>query len=315
MQEAKGLVFDVQSYSVHDGPGCRTVFFLMGCPLRCQWCANPEGWENRQRTMYRVSKCVCGKQGCSRCQGACPQEAITADTSQDTVTIDWNKCKNCTGMECVDACLQEALARCGKWYTLPDVLKVVNRDRQYWGREGGVTFSGGDPLTQHSFLTAVLKRCQEAYIHTTVETSGCFSEDIFMEVMKYVDFAFVDIKHMDENKHREQTGVGNQTILRNIGLLASKRWNGRLVIRIPIIPGYNDDDANITATAAYVNSLGLEEINILPFHRLGDSKWRQCGKVYPYSETEPVPEEKLRHIQQMIQRRGIICYVGHETPF
>lgn len=315
MQEVKGLIFDVQSYSVHDGPGCRTVFFMMGCPLRCEWCANPEGWETRQRIMYRISKCICGKQGCDRCQRACSQQAIIVDNGQGTVTIDWSKCKTCGTMECVNACLQEALALCGKWFTVPDILKVVNRDRQYWGRDGGVTFSGGDPLTQHEFLTTVLKRCQEAYIHTTVETSGFFSEKVFAGVMKYVDFAFVDIKHMDPDKHREQTCVNNQPVLSNIKLLASDQWKGRLVIRIPIIPGYNDDDANITATAAYVNSIGLEEINILPFHRLGDSKWRQCGMVYPYRDAEPVPEEKMRHIQRLIQSQGITCYVGHETPF
>ena len=136
-----------------------------------------------------------------------------------------------------------------------------------------------------------------------------------MSVMKYVNFAFVDIKHMDPEKHRDQTGVSNEQILENVMALAGDSWPGRLVVRTPIIPGFNDDDENIIATANFVKNAGLGEINVLPFHRLGDSKWRQCGMVYPYSEQEAPTPEKMQHIRSLVSGQGIICYTGSDTPF
>ena len=136
-----------------------------------------------------------------------------------------------------------------------------------------------------------------------------------MSVLKHVDFAFVDIKHMDPEKHREQTHVSNQQILENVMSLAGDAWKGRLVVRIPIIPGFNDDDENIIATANFVKNAGLGEINVLPFHRMGDSKWRQCGMVYPYSEQESPTPEQMAHIRGLVSGQGIVCYTGSDTPF
>ena len=316
MDELKGLVFDVQSYSVHDGPGCRTTVFFMGCPLRCEWCANPEGWQAKQRMMYRISKCVHDKEGCIRCVKRCPHQAVSAgEDGKGTLEIDWEKCKTCDTFECTQACLKESMVICGKWHTVPSLMKIFERDRHYWGNTGGVTLSGGDAVAQKDFTRALLKRCQEAYIHTAIETSACFPQEQFLSVLQYVNFAFVDIKHMDAAKHKEQTGVSNERILENVKALAQDSWPGRLIIRSPVIPGFNDNDENIVATAKFVKDAGLSEINVLPFHRLGDSKWKQCGMVYPYREQESPEPEQMEKIQKLIQAQGLICYTGSDTPF
>ncbi|MDF2500878.1 MAG: hpdA [Anaerosporomusa subterranea] len=316
MKEMKGLVFDIQSYSVHDGPGCRTLVFLMGCPLRCTWCANPEGWEYKQRMMYRMTKCIHDSQGCIRCVGRCPQHAITAgEDGKGPLVIDWSKCKTCDTFDCTQACLKESMVVCGKWYSVEDLMRIFSRDRHYWSGSGGVTFSGGDALVQKDFLIAILKRCQEAYIHTAIETSSCFPQEQFLEVMKHVNFAFVDIKHMNDEKHRQQTAVSNARTLENLKALTDMKWPGRVIIRIPVIPGFNDDDENIVATAQFAKSIGLKEINLLPFHRLGDSKWNQCGMTYPYREQEAPAPEKMQHLKELITEQGITAYVGSDTPF
>ena len=316
MPEAKGLIFDIQSYSVHDGPGCRTTVFFMGCPLRCEWCANPEGWKLQQRMMFRSTKCTHDTEGCVRCVSRCPHHAISAgEDGTGPLLIDWSHCQQCTTFECTQACFKESMVICGKWHTVSELIKMFNRDRHYWGNIGGVTLSGGDAVAQKDFSTALLKRCQEAYIHTAIETSACFPQEQFLSVLKYVNFAFVDIKHMDPEKHREQTGVSNAQILENVAALAGESWPGRLVIRIPVIPGFNDDDENILSTAKFVKDVGMGEINVLPFHRLGDSKWRQCGMEYPYSQQESPSPEKMQHIQSLVSGQGIACYIGSDTPF
>lgn len=313
MDEVKGLIFDIQSFSVHDGPGCRTTVFFMGCPLRCEWCANPEGMQLKQRMIYRATKCVHQARGCVRCAAACPWQAIGAD--KDSLLIDWNKCEACTTHECTRACLVEAMVVCGKWYTVADLMKILDRDRRYWSHNGGVTFSGGDALLQPDFLAAMLKRCRDAYIHTAVETSACFPREWFLTLMQQVDFAFIDIKHMDDGRHRDQTGCSNRQTLANVAALAATPWQGRLVVRIPVIPGFNDTDENIAATARFVKAAGIEEINLLPFHRMGDSKWTQCGLVYPYKEQESPPPATLERLQRLVSGEGVSCYVGSETPF
>jgi glycyl-radical enzyme activating protein len=314
MRHNEGLIFDIQGYSVHDGPGCRTLVFLSGCPLRCRWCANPESWEKKQRVLFRATKCVHQERGCVRCRDACVRQAIRFDDNSG-FTMDCGICRTCERYDCVSACLHEGLALSGKSVGSDEVMRILNRDRQYWGSGGGVTFTGGEPFFQKEFLKSMLQRCREAYIHTAIETSALTDTDSLFDILQYVDWAFVDLKHMDATRHREQTGVGNEQILKNISTLARSDWPGMLMIRIPIIGQFNDDDANIRASSEYLLSVGLEEVNILPFHRLGDSKWRQLGMTYPYSHQETTSDEKLRHIGQIFQQYGITCYIGSSTPF
>ncbi|MBZ9634563.1 4-hydroxyphenylacetate decarboxylase activase [Clostridium sp. FP1] len=313
MEENKGIIFDIQSYCVHDGPGCRTTCFMSGCFLKCEWCANPESWTNKEKIMFSQTKCKHEK-GCIRCEEACNSKAISFDEQQKLI-LNWEVCRECTTFECAKVCYNEALRVCGKHYTVTDLLKVLNRDRQFWGSNGGVTFSGGEPLCQNEFLIATLKKCKESYIHTAIETSAFIDTNIFLETMKYIDFAFIDVKHMNRDKHKEKTGVYNDLILKNIEALVNSGWAGRLVLRMPVIHDFNDTQENAIETVSFMKKLGIFEINLLPFHRMGDSKWNQLGKEYGYSKEEATDEEKMNKLQDLYLDNGIACYVGSDTVF
>lgn len=312
----KGQFFDIQSYSVHDGPGGRTLVFLKGCPLRCEWCANPEGLENRNRNLFRVTKCVNRSQGCRRCISACPHNAISVNVEGELpLNIDWSKCQTCKTIDCTKACLVEAFILCGRELTVGKLMEILARDRHFWAGKGGVTFSGGEPFSQKEFLLATLKACKAVYIHTAIETSGYTTTENYLEVMKYIDFAFNDLKHTDPIIHKEKTGVSNELILKNISALANSNWKGRLVLRSPVIENFNDTVENMRAIAAFMNKNGLTEFNLLPFHRLGDSKWKQCGMEYPYSFYVSTPEATMNKLAKILRDCGIKTYIGSGTPF
>jgi len=313
MEETKGIIFDIQSYSVHDGPGCRTTCFMSGCFLRCEWCANPESWTSKEKIMFAETKCKHEK-GCVRCKGACNNKAISFNEEQKLI-LNFETCRNCNTFECSKVCYNEALRVCGKYYTVTDLFKVLNRDREFWGSNGGVTFSGGDPLYQNNFLLETLKRCKEAYIHTAIETSAFIETNLFLETMKYIDFAFIDVKHMNRDKHKDKTGVYNDLILNNIEALVKSGWVGRLVLRMPVIHNFNDTEENAIETANFMNRIGTYEINLLPFHRMGDSKWNQLGKNYAYSKEEATDEKIMNKLQELYLDRKIVCYIGSDTTF
>jgi glycyl-radical enzyme activating protein len=316
LTEGKGLVYDIQGFSVHDGPGCRSLVFLSGCPLRCDWCANPEGQELRQRLMYKTSKCNYIERNCRRCLLSCPNNAIVETGNiEQPVAININKCKHCNSFDCTKACIYEALALSGKWMTVGTLMDVIRRDMKFWGDGGGVSFSGGEPFQQQEFLLEVLKACKAESIHCSIETSFFVNSEVLLNVLHYVDVVFTDIKHMVPKMHLKGTGVRNDVILKNIRALASSDWPGLLVIRIPIIEGYNDTDENMTATAEFLKEINLDIVNILPFHRMGDSKYKQLGIKYKYSEQTPTSEEKMKHIQKIFLERDIGCFIGSNTPF
>lgn len=307
--EPKGLIFDIQGHSVHDGPGSRTTVFLNSCPLKCVWCCNPEGLFHKPVLLYLESRC----KRCGRCIAACPHGGVKP--GETGPVFDREICDKCTTHECRDACLSEALDVSGEYYTVPDLMKVLERDSEFWSDNGGVSFSGGEPLMQKEFITAALKACKERYMHTCVETTSCLATDYYLGVMDYVDWVFTDIKHMDSEAHRELTGVGNELILKNIGALAKKDWDGVIVPRIPVIPGKNDSEENIRSTAAFIREAGLDVVNLLPFHRLGESKYRQVGQVYKLAEMESPGDDDMKRLQKIAQDEGIYCFVGWETPF
>jgi pyruvate formate lyase activating enzyme len=311
---ATGLLFDIQGYSVHDGPGCRTLVFLSGCPLRCSWCANPEGQQLRPRLMFREKRCVHRHY---RCASACAQDAVQFDDGGSPYPqFERSICKQCETRNCVAACLHEALTISGRPYTVAELMAVLTRDQGFWGAGGGVTFSGGEPLSQPAFLLAALKRCRASYIHTAVETSAQADTDRLLGILPWTDWLLVDIKHMDAAAHRAETGAGNERILQNLEALASAGWGGRLIVRVPIIPGYNDSAENLGATAEFVRELGLKEVNLLPFHRLGASKYQQLGLDYGrYGRLASPRGETLRSHQHIFLAAGLACYLGAETPF
>lgn len=345
MNDNRGLIFDIQGHSVHDGPGCRTLIFLSGCHLRCEWCSNPEGMLPGPRLMYRESKCTCRPR---RCIAACPQNAISTINTQnqgiitiidrlkptyngqitgtgnteETInkennSINLNRlyCDRCHDQKCVKHCYNEALCVSGRYVTLEEIFTIIKRDRAYWGDGGGVTLGGGDPLFQSKFSEMILKACQKSYIHTAIETSAYAPTDSFLNLMQHVEWAFIDIKHIDPALHLKKTGVDNKLILSNIRTLQESGWNGILKIRMPVIPGYNDHEKNIKATASFLRENRINEINILPFHRLGESKYRSLGLKYNYADTHSPSTESLSDIKSIFQDMSIRCHIGHNTPF
>ncbi|MEE8567735.1 MAG: glycyl-radical enzyme activating protein [Anaerolineales bacterium] len=308
-----GLIFDIQGYSVHDGIGCRTLVFLSGCPLHCTWCANPEGQLMRPRVMYRKKKCVHKHY---RCVKACPDNAIRIrDGENPPLQFDRTICDRCDSIDCVKACLNQALQISGHTYTVNDLMRILTRDQGFWGSQGGVTFSGGEPMFQPEFLLAVLEKCRSNYIHSAVETSAHTNTNVLMEILKRTDWMFIDIKQMNSAAHRAMTGEGNELILHNIEVVASSAWDGRLIIRVPIVPGYNDTVENLQATAAFMARLNLKEVHLLPFHRLGHSKYEQLDLNYEYKDVPSPSRDALWSHQDIFETAGLNCYIGSETPF
>jgi len=309
----KGLIFDIQGYSVHDGPGCRTLVFLSGCPLRCAWCSNPEGFASRPKVMFRESKCVPHKYSCA---AACPHGAVRVDPGKLKLPeFDRSVCALCESLDCVRACLKEALKVAGRPFTVESLMKILLRDQGYWGEGGGVTFTGGEPLAQPEFLLAVLKKCRSHYMHTALETSAQARTDLLLAVQKLVDWIFIDLKHMDAAAHEKGTGVTNELILRNIEAAAAAAWTGRLIIRMPVVPGFNDGRENLVATAAFMKKNGLPEVNLLPFHRLGSSKYAQLGMEYAYAGKEVSSGAAMAEAAGIFKAAGLRCSLGSKTPF
>lgn len=305
-----GLIFDIQGHSVHDGPGTRTTVFLMGCPLECVWCCNPEGLFTKPVVRRLEKRCVC----CGHCIETCSKGAVSIVNDQPC--MDRSKCDTCTTHECVETCYHEALEVIGRYYTVDGIMAVLDRDRPFWGSKGGVTFSGGEPLKQREFLMAVLRRCREARIHVTVETTSCVPTPFYLQAMQYIGWVFTDIKHMDSRVHRRLTGVGNELILKNIKRLAlMEDWEGVMLPRIPIIPGLNDQDDNVRRTAQFLVECELDAINLLPFHRLGESKYRQLGRRYEFEDVKPPSTEQMENLAGICRDEGLLCFVGWDTPF
>lgn len=312
MDTNHGMIFDIQSHSIHDGPSSRTTVFMSGCSLSCQWCANPESWQAREKVLFSELRCE-AKQGCRRCIEACPRRAISI--AERVIAINRADCQSCHALTCIEACLSRALKKCGEYYTADALLQRLQHDRDFWGSTGGVTFSGGEPLVQHHFVENMLHRCRSIGIHTAIETTAYAREEIFMAVMRHVDFAFIDVKHMDCQDHHHYTGVGNGLILNNIRELVNSGWPGRLVLRVPIIAGVNDGDKNMRALATFMEHAGVYEVNLLPFHRLGESKWQQLGKIYPAREWHAPDTTKLSSLETFFTQQRLLCYVGSDTPF
>lgn len=312
--ENEAIIFDIQGFSVHDGPGARTLVFFKGCPLRCYWCCNPESQIMPPQLIYQRSNCV----KCYRCvKHACAKGAISIGNREDYVNINRDICKDCQDLSCIKECYHNALKQAGKKYTLDELMHKIERDRRFWGGRGGVTLGGGEMIVQYRFAANFLEACHESHIHTAIETTAYAPWPHYEMVLKHVDWVFVDLKHMNSDKHREGTGVRNELILENIERMArlSNQGDLRLIVRVPVIQNFNSDDENMLATAQYVRKIGIKEVNCLPFHRLGSSKYEQLDKVYACKDMQAPPDTLMKHIQSLFEGEGITCYISSDTPF
>lgn len=299
----KGLVFDVQKFAVHDGGGIRTLIFLKGCPLRCLWCSNPESLATKPEITFVAHNCI----GCNKCLTVCHQDAICRDDDQ-ILNIDRSRCTLCG--QCAKFCYPGAINIIGRYLSIPELMSIIERDRQFYDlSDGGVTFSGGEPLSQPVFLMAALQALKEKGIHTAIETSSFVAWESYSEILQHVDLVLTDIKHMDDTEHKKLTGVSNQLILDNLRKIST--LGIPLRVRLPLIPGYNDSQHNLEQTADFIQQLtNVQAVDILPYHRLGEIKWGQLGQCYPLAEVTPPTSEDIRERLRCFGERGIKVSVG-----
>jgi len=300
--ETKGLVFDIKKYAFHDGPGIRTTVFFKGCPLQCLWCHNPESWKARAELGFRKVRCL----GCGQCVEACSSEAISLVENRPVTDVE--KCVLCG--RCVDACPAGARQIIGRQTTVSEVMAEVERDVIFYDQSGGgVTFSGGEPLMQPDFLLALLNQCRARNIHTAVDTS-CYAEpEIAESVAERAGLFLCDLKHMDNEMHERFTGAGNSLILENIKLISQA--GKKIVIRIPIIPGFNDDPENIEETGKFAASLsGLAGIDILPFNRGGIEKSNRLTGEIKSMQIETPGEDRMSEIARDLSKYVFEVKIG-----
>jgi len=303
-----GYIFDIQGFSVHDGPGCRTLIFFKGCSLHCLWCSNPEGISPLPELLYNVGKCNYDL----LCLESCPVGAISMD--EESLHSDYSKCQDCTTYDCTRVCCTGALQLGGYFITTAELYSKIQRDRQYWGDKGGITLTGGEPFCQPEFTMELLKKSYDGFIHTAVETCGNVAWKNIESSLPFLDWIFFDLKQMDRVIHQNTTGQSNDLILENARRLAGV-FRGRLVFRMPVIPGLNGNPDHILKTAGFIKSTGRNEINILPVHHLGREKYPLIGWTYsPDSSRIPTAVE-MQKIQSVFTGEGIQCYIGSETPF
>ncbi|HSW57754.1 MAG TPA: glycyl-radical enzyme activating protein [Dehalococcoidales bacterium] len=299
-----GIIFNIQHYSIHDGPGIRTSVFLKGCFLRCSWCQNPESQLSGPELFYLKEKCA----GCGRCVGACPQKAIQLIENK-SITLR-NQCQGCG--QCVQVCPGEARSLMGKEMTVGEVFKKVKGDELFYKRsKGGVTLTGGEPLFQPDFSRELLSLCRQAGIHTAVETCGFADWEILKDVLQYADLVLFDFKHMNSRKHKEYTGVPNDLILDN----ASKIFHNLKIpvwARIPVIPGYNDSAENIHTTAQFVAQELSQSVPvyILPYHNLGETKYERLGMECKNISITPSANDQMLKLQKITASYGLDTFIG-----
>ena len=297
MTNDSGTIFDIKRFAVHDGPGIRTTVFLKGCPLNCPWCHNPEGISPAPQLVFTPGECI----GCGNCVEVCPQGIHRLD--QGRHVIDRERCLACGA--CVEGCFAGALRLAGRRVTVDEVMEEVVRDRPFYERSGGgMTLSGGEPLLQYEFAAALLRAAKAAGLHTALDTSGFVSWRRLEGLLTCADLILCDLKHMDLERHIALTGVSNERILRNLRRLdaaGQEMW-----IRIPLISGQNDEEANYHGMGRFLSGLKhVERIEILRYHRLAESKYGNVGATYPLHGLEPPSEEEAESRRQILVSYGL----------
>ena len=303
-KSVQGVIFNIQHYSIHDGPGIRTTVFIKGCPLRCLWCQNPESQLLQPEVFFNQEKCV----GCGQCVVVCPCRAI--EIQEGKARTNRERCKG--RGKCAEVCPYEARSLMGRHVTADEVFREVAKDEAFYESSGGgVTLSGGEPLAQPEFAAAILRLCKKAGLHTAVDTCGYAAWEMVKEVLQYADLILFDFKHMDQVKHQEYTGVPNRLILENAKRIY-RELRRSMWARIPLVPGYNSTKENIRATAEFISrELGSQvRVHLLPYHKMGEVKYKRLEREGGDLHIEPLEEEKMEELKKIVESFGLETVIG-----
>jgi len=298
--ERKATIFNVQKYNMYDGPGVRTLIFFQGCPLRCKWCANPEGMIKKYRVMFKSNSCV----NCGACVSVCPVGIHTI--SNESLKHEVNRNIECIGCrKCVDACLNSALSIVGEVKTISELVEIVEEDRAFYEASGGgVTLGGGEVLMQPEAASSLLMACKQEGINTAIETCGYSKLELVLKVAEFTDLFLFDIKHINSDKHFELTGVRNEQILENLKELLRRKY--KVKIRMPLLKGVNDRKEDIEDIIKFLipfkDYKNFKGIDLLPYHKMGVNKYKQLGIEYPIEGDPSLSNEDLNKIEGWIKK-------------
>ncbi len=293
-EEIKGRIFNIQRYSVNDGYGLRTNIFFKGCPLRCEWCSNPESQNPRPEFEFVEGSCI----GCGTCVSVCPTGA-----RKDPKNYDKDNCISC--YKCANMCPTDALRIVGKEKTVDELVEEVLREQVFYASSGGgVTLSGGEVLMQADFAAELIDKLHEAHVHVALETSGFATWENASKVLLRADLVLYDLKHMDEARHMKYTGVSNKPILDNARKLATVS-SEKIVYRIPLIGNVNATMENIRAIGEFANKTHVNRVDLLPYHTFGASKYEKLGRIYGCADYYTPSEEDLKDYQETLVGMGI----------
>ena len=301
----KGIIFDIQNYAIYDGPGIRTIIFLKGCPLKCDWCQNPESQKLLPEMSYFKDKC----QLCEICVNACPNNAL--QLLNDEIKRDKALCTTC-GI-CSEMCPNLVMEIVGRNISVEELVEIVVRDKPFYDNSGGgATISGGEPTLQIDFLLELLKELKKQGIHTAIETCGYFNEDLICELVKYIDLFLFDIKLIDNEKHKEFTGVLNEKILENFSKIFSKVGNERINPRIPLIPGVNTDLSAIQQIIIFLQRINYNgQIHLMPYNKLTKTKYEKVGMGDIYKDRGDLTAEALKKIARLFEQHSYEVIINH----
>ena len=295
----KGITFNIQKFSIHDGPGIRTTVFFKGCPLRCEWCSNPESQIKNVQILHDQSKCSY----CLSCVAACPNGAITHEDNK--IIINEDKCVGC--LTCVNSCPNRALSYEGDYQTIEEIVDICMQDIDFYEESGGgVTISGGEGMSQPEFLKKLIAELKKNSVHVAIETTGYVKKETFEELARELDLLLFDVKHYDREKHYNGTKVYNDLIVENL------KWaidNGIEVLpRIPVIPDFNDSLDDAEGLAELLVEVGAKKVQLLPFHQFGEKKYELLNRNYKYKNKKALYPEDLEEYQKIFLDKGLNCF-------